>query len=139
MAEKNTKFQTQIKIHFDEADPAGIAFAGHIFKKIHHCYEEFIETIGQKTREFFMGSSLIYPIRHIEVEYFKPLLALKTYQVTIRVKKISESSFRLQFNIKEKDETLSEAYSTHVCCEKQKMKKAVLPKDLKQGLEKYLI
>ena len=139
MTKKNMEFQTQIKIHFDEVDPAGIAFAGHIFNKTHRCYEEFIEAIGQNVREFFTGSSFIYPIRHIEVEYLKPLFALKIYQVVIMVKRISESSFQLQFNIREKGETVSKVHSTHVCCEKEKMKKAALPKNLKQRLEKYLI
>ena len=138
MAKKNREFQTQIKIHFDEVDPAGIVFAGHVFKKIHRCYEEFIETIGQNSQQFFMDSPLIHPIKHIEVEYFKPLLAFKTYQVTIMVKKISKSGFQLQFNIREKDQTFCQIHSIHVCCEKQKMKKTTLPKDLRQGLEKYL-
>ena len=138
MAEKIMEFQTRIKIHFDEADPAGIAFAGHIFNKIHRCYEDFIETLGQDSRNFFMGTDLIYPIRSMEAQYLKPLLALNTYQMTLLVHSLSESGFQLQFDIKEKDQMFCQVRSTHVCCKKQEMKRTTLPEDLRQGLEKYL-
>ncbi len=138
MAKKVMEFQTRIKIHFDEADPAGMVFAGHIFNKIHRCYEEFIEALGQNSQKFFMGTDLIYPIRRMEAEYFKPLSVLNTYQTTIRVCSLSESAFQLQFDIKEKDHIFCQVRSIHVCCEKQKMKKTALPGDLRQKLELYL-
>ena len=139
MAKKTMEFQTRIKTHFDEADPAGIVFTGHIFNKIHRCYEDFIETLGQNRKDFFMGLDLIYPIRSLEAEYFKPLFVLQTYQVITTVSGLSESSFQLRSLIREKNQTLCQIRSTHVCCERQKMKKTTLPKDLRQELKKYLV
>ena len=127
-----------MKIHFDEADPLGIAFAGNIFRKTHHCYEDFIENLGGDHKEFFMGDTFIYPIRHVEVEYFKPLRPLNHYKVGIHVLHLSEFRFQLQFDIGEPEQLHCQVRSTHVCCKKQKMEKSPIPMDLKHQLEKYL-
>ena len=132
-------FETKIKIHFDEADPAGIAFSGGIFTKIHRCYEDFIEALNQDPKEFFLNPKVITPLRHVEVEYFRPLFPLETYDVMIDVLKLSESSFQLQFNIQRDGKTLSSVRSTHVCCLKDNMEKCPIPENLRQNLEKFVI
>lgn len=132
-------FQTQIKIHFDEADPAGIAFSGGIFTKIHRCYEEFVEALGQNPTQFFLNPEIITPIRHIEADYLQPLLPLQKYDVQIGVLKLGESSFQLQFNVSKESKDLCVVRSTHVCCQKSTMKKCSIPKDLKENLEKFAI
>lgn len=123
-----------MKIHFDEADPAGIAFSAQLFTKAHHCFEEFIAGIGEDPKAFFLKPEMIYPIRHMEAEYFKPLLPLETYGVEIVVIKLSESSFQLEFQI----EDHCRLRSTHVCVEKASMTKSSIPASLRQNLEKFV-
>jgi len=125
-----------MKIHFDEADPAGIAFAGNLFTKVHRCLEDFLEKYG--ARSFFLEGPLGYPLRHIEAEYFRPLEALKTYNVEISVKHIGESSFQLQFEVKSPTELSARLISTHVCCQKSDFKKNPLPQGLTDYLKNYL-
>jgi acyl-CoA thioesterase FadM len=132
-------FKTQIKIHFDEADPAGIAFSGHIFTKVHRCYEEFIEELGQNPSHFFLKNEILVPIRHVEIDYLGPLLPFKSYPVVISVLKISTSSFQLQFSIFDGTKLMSKVKSTHVCCDKQSMEKCEIPSLLKESLQKFVI
>ena len=133
-------FNTEIRIHFDEADPAGIAFSGEILTKMHRCYEEFIEALGLDPKEFFLSPKLIYPLRHVEVEYFKPLLPLSTYKVAIGVTKISDSSFQLQYNVQGSNgDRHCQLRSTHVCVDPAPMKKSDLPDPLRESLKKFVI
>ncbi|MEM7647006.1 MAG: thioesterase family protein [Pseudomonadota bacterium] len=131
-------FETQLKIHFDEADPAGIAFSGHLFSKVHRCYEDFVEALNQDPKSFFLSPETIYPLRHYEGEYFKPLRPLEFYDVIIGVLKISESSFQLEYRIQNNREPMATFRSTHVAVNPKTFQKISIPKDLKQNLEKFV-
>lgn len=133
------KFQSQIRIHFDEADPAGIAFFGGIYPKIHRCYEEFLSSMGVDLKEWFLNPEVITPIRHQETEFFAPLLPFEDYQVETHVLRISESSFQLQFEIKQTEKKHCIVKTTHVCCHKKTMEKTRIPEKLVEQLNKYIL
>ncbi len=129
---------TTMKIHFDEADPAGIAFSGGLFTKIHRCFEDFIEAMKIDPNEFFFNRDSIFPLRHNEAEYFKPLLPLKTYSVLISVLRISETSFQMEFKVMDQEVPHAVVRSTHVCCDSQTFTKKPIPDFLRGGLQKHL-
>lgn len=131
-------FKTSTKIHFNEADPAGIAFSGGLFTKAHQCFEDFIAEITGEAESFFLGSEQIFPIRHMEADFFAPLLPLKEYAVSIRVLKLSDSNFQLGFYFGDDQKPNCVVRSVHVCCNKSNFKKAELPKPLKDRLENFL-
>ncbi len=132
-------FKTQMKIHFDEADPAGIAFSGGLFTKIHRCYEDFVQALDQDPKAFFLSPKTLYPLRHFECEYFRPLLPLETYDVAIKVIKISDSSFQLEYQVGLANELCATLRSTHVAVSKKDFQKVAIPSSLKQNLEKFVI
>ncbi len=130
-------FKTTLKIHFDEADPAGIAFSGGLFTKIHRCFEDYIESL-MDPNEFFFNQDSIFPLRHNEAEYLKPLLPLQTYAVEIAVIRLSESSFQMEFKVLDQNEVSAIVRSTHVCCSAETFKKKPIPDFLRAGLQNYL-
>ncbi len=132
-------FKTQMKIHFDEADPAGIAFSGGLFTKIHRCYEDFIEALGEDPQKFFLEPELIYPLRRFEVDYHRPLLPLRTYDVEIGVIEISNSSFQLQYQVLAQGQSMAVFRSVHVAVNKADFQKTKISDSLRQNLEKFEI
>lgn len=92
-------------------------------------------------QKFFMDPDIIYPLRHMEADYFGPLFPLHDYQARVQVLKISDSSFTLQFDIEEptNQKVMCQVRSTHVCCLKEGMRKNSIPDDLRQSLEKFVI
>ena len=130
-------FETTMKIHFDEADPAGIAFSGLLFTKAHRCFEEFVAALEQDPEKFFLNSEIIYPIRHIEVDFWGPLLPLHTYEVKIGVTHLGESSFQLTYDVNSGEKGLATLKSTHVCVEKANFQKRTIPTDLKESLKTF--
>lgn len=132
-------FETHMKIHFDEADPAGIAFSGGLFTKIHRCYEDFIVALGQDPKQFFLTPEVIFPLRHFEAEYFAPLLPLETYPVHIGVQSMGESHFQLVYKVGPKDQPKALFRSVHVTVDKASFTKKPIPDDLKLSLEKFVI
>lgn len=132
-------FKTQMKIHFDEADPAGIAFSGGLFTKIHRCYEDFVVALDQDPNAFFLNPEVIYPLRHFEGEYLQPLLPLQTYEVFVSVLKISESSFQLEYKVGSYEKPKACFRSTHVAVNRKEFQKISIPDSLKRNLEKFVI
>jgi acyl-CoA thioesterase FadM len=137
VAEQGMAFETQMKIHFDEADPAGIAFSGGLFSKIHRCYEGFVEALGQDPEAFFLSPEIIYPLRHFEGEYFHPLLPLRHYPVQIRVLKCSISSFQLEYSVGPAEKRAAIFRSTHVAVDPKTFQKTAIPDSIKQNLQKF--
>ncbi len=131
-------YQCQFQVHFDDADPAGIAFFGNIFKKIHQCYEEFLNAMGVDLKQWFLNPEVIAPIRHSEAEYFKTLFPFETYSVDIKVLSLSESTFRLEFTVHQDGDKNSVVRTTHVCCSPKNFQKVLIPEKLKMELEKFL-
>lgn len=129
---------TTFQVHFDEADPAGIAFSGGLFTKIHRCFESFINAIGLKPADYFLSRETIYPLRHNEAEYFKPLMPFVSYQVIMDVIKLSESSFQMEFTVNSEAGTHAKVRSTHVCCDGSSLQKKPIPSALREGLQKHL-
>lgn len=128
-----------MKIHFNDADPAGVAFSGRLFSKIHQCYEEFVAALDQDPQAFFLNPTVLFPLRHFEGEFLAPLLPLRTYEVQVGVIKISSTSFQLQYMVLEDGKAKALFRSRHVAVDKKQFTKAELPQCLKSNLEKFVI
>lgn len=90
-------FKTSVRIHFREADPAGILFFGNILGLTHDVFEQFIEAAGFKYSDWFERQDIIVPIRHSEVDFLAPFKPGYSYDVTASVVKISDSSFQVKY------------------------------------------
>ena len=132
-------FQTQFRVHFDETDPAGIAFFAVIYSKIHRAYEAFLESMDVSLNSWFLHPEIIAPIRHIETDFYHPMVPFKDYLIQVEVSGISESTFQLQFHVKDQDTILATVKTVHTCCDKIKMTKEAIPPQLKSKLQNHLI
>ena len=127
-----------MKIHFDDTDAAGICFFGNVFKKVHIAYEEFIAHLGVDPQEWFLSKEQIVPIRHIESDILKPLFAFEDYEIEVSVKKISEHSFRLCYEIFQDSKLCGSTVMTHIFCSADGKQKLPIPEAFKDKLLPYL-
>ena len=132
-------FQETIKIHFNDADPAGICFFGTVFEKVHQVYEGFLQALDVDTKTWFLNPKIIIPIRHTEANFLRPLYALEEYEVQVNPIHISDSSFRLMFVIGRNGENHCNVITTHTCFDPVKKEKRMLPDPLKEQLQKRII
>ncbi|MCB0378385.1 MAG: thioesterase family protein [Bdellovibrionales bacterium] len=130
-------FRSQFRVHFEEADPAGIAFFGVVYNKVHHAYEDFLASMGIDLTAWFLNPEVITPIRGLTTNFTRPLLPLETYDIQVVVPSISEHSFQLRFTIEQEGQEHCQVTTTHVCVEKSKMKKITIPETLRLQLEKH--
>jgi len=138
VGQKAMAFRKEIKIHFNDADPAGICFFATVFTKVHQVFESFIEEHLESSKDWFLNSEVVAPIRQTEADFLKPLRALESYEVEVTPISVSESTFRLQFEVLKGSTTHCKVITTHTCIHTKKMEKAPLPKPLSQALSALL-
>ena len=86
-------FRTAARISFDEADPAGILFYGHVFSLAHRAFEEMLADAGIPWPEWFASATWTIPITHADAIYHAPLPAGRTADITVGIAEMRESGF----------------------------------------------
>lgn len=114
---------------------AGIAYFNQAFNIFHDQYEEFVQAqIGPK-KDWFANPEWIVPIRHIESDYLKPLLAFESYELTIRVANVGDTSFRLETVIQKGAVEHCKIQSTHVFIDGKTFKPRPIPTEILKKLQ----
>lgn len=109
---------------------AGICYFNQAFNIFHDQYEEFVQSqIGPKM-EWFNNPEWVVPIRHIESEYLKPLMAFETYDVTITLGETRSTSFKLETVIEKNGAAHCKITSSHVFVDKKTFKPRPIPENL---------
>lgn len=134
---QDTMFNTECKVNFFDADPAGIIFYASLFKFSHAAYEELLKSLKTE-RDYFFDSELVLPIVHAEADYLKPIKAGDILNVNVHVSRLLKSSFELTYTFELPDRSIAaKAKTVHVAVSKNSFTKAYLPEDLYSGLSKH--
>lgn len=124
-------------VPFDEADGEGIVFFGNYFRLAHRALEQYLPRLGIEWREWFASKEFGVPLRHAEVDYFKPLRPGDQFAVHISVAEIGESSVHFAYEFKSVDggEMIARLKTSHVFVSRPQMKKLAVPEELRAKLE----
>lgn len=126
------------RIRFQDADPAGIVFFGHVLGFCHEAYEELTRSEGLPIERLLAGG-LGYPLRHAEVDFLAPMRIGMLVRIHVVVGKLSERSFRIEYVVKEEAGLeLAKASTAHVAVDRAQMRPVALPADLRAALQRHL-
>lgn len=133
MVYKTTQF-----ISFRYADPARIMFYGNILDLTHDLFEEFIQKAGLTWKEWFEPKDWSCPIRHVSVDYLAPFLPGETYEVSIGLAKLGETSFTMKYLYSKAGSPHAKVSMVHTFTHRQKFEKMPIPPSCRKVLEPYL-
>lgn len=106
---------------------AGIGYFNEVFNVFHDGYEEWAQAVCGSKKEWFANPEWAVPIKKIESEYFRPLIAFENYTLKISVASVGTSSFNLKSEISIEGQICCEILSTHVFMSKQNFKSLPIP------------
>ena len=139
-------YERSLKIHFRDADPAGIMYFANLFSFAHDTFESFIVDAGIPWNQWFQDNKHLVPIRHAECDYLSPFFPGKTYQVLTQVESISDSTFRMRYTFFEPDSAKSREKKIHAVVkiahtfvDPKSKKKSNIPKEFRAKITPYLI
>jgi acyl-CoA thioesterase FadM len=130
-------FETQKKILFREADPAGIMFFGQIFAFSHDAFEEFLPAAGFTWKEWFHRKDLFIPIRHTEADFKAPFVPGETYSISVTVAKLSENSFQMKYVFSKDQRVHALVRMVHAFVDPKTKLKTAAPEDITRRLIPY--
>jgi YbgC/YbaW family acyl-CoA thioester hydrolase len=131
-------FEHQRRIRFQDADPAGIVFFGHVLTFCHEAYEELLRAEGLPL-ESLLASGAGYPLRHAEVDFTAPMRVGMLVRVAVAVSKLGERSFHLAFTLRdEAGVALATAATVHICVERAAMRAVPLPDAVRAALARHV-
>jgi acyl-CoA thioester hydrolase/1,4-dihydroxy-2-naphthoyl-CoA hydrolase len=131
------KFQKKVRVPFSRVDAAGIVFFAHYFTVAHDAYEEFLRELGYPWEVWFENGSWLAPLRHVECDYFKPLVGGKEYTLEISVAKIGNTSYEMRYVYLDGTEPQAETRHVHAFMDRNTKKKMPIPDDIRGKLEKF--
>ena len=125
-------------IKFHEVDAAGIIFFANVYKIAHDAYQNFLFSLDLD-ENYFESKHYAIPLVHSSADYLKPIKFNDTVTIEVKVVKLGESSFELNYNfLNEKNEITVQVETVHVMIEKENFKKTNIPEKLKKNLAKFL-
>lgn len=132
-------FLYERRIRFQDTDPAGIVFFGHVLGFCHEAYEELLRAEGLPLERLLADGKIGYPLRHAEVDFLSPMRIGMMVKFEVAVGKIGGSSFRVEFKLRDQAGLeLANAATVHVTVDRAAMKSAPLPADLRALLQRHL-
>lgn len=88
-------FVHRTRIAFHQADPAGVLFFGRYAELWQSAYEAFIADLGIPYDDWFSQRARSTPIRRVEVDHLRPILAGEAVEVRVGVARLGRTSFTL--------------------------------------------
>jgi YbgC/YbaW family acyl-CoA thioester hydrolase len=127
-------FKINYKINFAETDPGGILFFAEFLKIAHISYERFFENL-QLDRNYFLDEEFVLPIVHTEADYLSPVKFGDELICELTVGKIGETSFELNYILKNNGTIAAKISTKHVVVLKKKFQKTQIPSQLRNRLK----
>lgn len=113
----------------------GILYFNEIHNLFHDCYEDFVEKHLLPRSQWFRHPEWAVPIKKIESEFLKPLMAFENYQVKMDVARIGTSSFTLTTQFTKDEDVFATVTSTHVFIDPKKQSAISIPPEIKDQLK----
>lgn len=95
-----TVFEVDLRVHFHQADPAGVLFFGRAAELLNTAYELLVEAHGLSWPEHFGPGAHATPIVRLETDYHRPIRAGETVRAQVRAERIGNRSFTLRYQLR---------------------------------------
>lgn len=123
-------FENPFTVRFRQADMAGIVYFNEPLNIFHDTYEQWVTDRIGTPQNWFGNPEWAVPIKKIETEYMRPLLAFESYTAHLSVTAVGNSSFSLKTEIKKGTDLCVSVMSTHVFMSKKTFKAIPIPEEI---------
>ena len=105
----------EYRVYYEDTDAGGIMYHGRYINWCERARAEFLRDIGLQSSTIFEVTGVIFVVRHMEADYFKPARLDQLLRVESSLKELKNSSFILNQSIFCQDSVLFSMTVTIVC------------------------
>jgi acyl-CoA thioester hydrolase/1,4-dihydroxy-2-naphthoyl-CoA hydrolase len=112
-------------------------YFANIFDHAHDIFEDFILNTGFTWQEWFARTDFGIPFRHVESEFLAPMLPGESYDVSVVIPKLGESSFQTEYTFYRNTQVYAKVRMTHVFVDLKTQTKVSIPENVRLKLQKF--
>lgn len=129
-------FVHPVRIYYQDTDAGGVVYHASYLNFLERARYEWLRELGFTVDTMIRSHKMIFLIRSLGIEYFKPALLDDLLDVTVQVVDIGRSRITLQQQILREQGTLASATVHAVCVGAETLKPVSIPASLRQKIEK---
>lgn len=129
-------WQKDFLVGFDECDSAGVVFYGNYARLSHRLIEQYLIDLGLRWKDWFQSPEWLVPIRHLEVDYQRPLHVGVNARGQVMIEKLGDTSVKFLTRFMDAEgRVAAEVRSVHVFVNPETMDKRAIPDIIKKYLK----
>jgi len=129
-------FVYPVRIYYQDTDAGGVVYHASYLNFLERARYEWLRGLGFTVDTMIRSHKMIFLIRSLGIEYFKPALLDDLLDITVQVVDIGRSRITLQQQILREQGTLASATVHAVCVGAETLKPVSIPASLRQKIEK---
>ncbi len=90
------------KVYFKDTDAGGVVYYANYLKFLEMARTDFLDQCGISSK-FFYDKKIFFAVKKVEANYIKPIFYGDIIQCKIKVEEIKNASFKLKYEIFNKD------------------------------------
>src|SRR3989338_3485914 len=135
MSKRDHVFSLPVRVYFQDTDAGGVVYHASFLNCRGRARREWLRTHGYSNAGLMKEFGVVFVVRSLKLDYFKPALLDDLLNVTAQIKEIGRSRLNLLQSVLRGDELLTEAEVHLVCVSLQGFKPVSVPEVLRQRLK----
>ena len=127
-------FALPVRVYFQDTDAGGVVYHASYVNFMERARTEWLRTHGYSNAGLMKEFGVVFVVRSLKLDYFKPALLDDLLEVTAQIKEIGRSRLNLLQSVRRGDELLTEAEVHLVCVSLQGFKPVSVPEALRGRL-----
>lgn len=132
------KHSIPIQIYYEDTDAGGVVYYGNYLKFAERGRTEMLRALGFENKKLQDDKGLMFVVRHVDIDYLKPGFLDDALTMHTSITTLKNSSFVMRQTVCRGDDVICDMKVTLVCVEKESVKPAKVPEDIRKGFEQYL-
>ena len=124
---KHKVFSLPVRVYFQDTDAGGVVYHASYVNFMERARTEWLRTFGYSNAGLMKAFSVVFVVRSLKLDYFKPALLDDLLDITAQIKDIGRSRVTLLQTVTRGDELLTEGEVHLVCVKLDTFKPTAVP------------
>jgi acyl-CoA thioester hydrolase len=132
----NDIFSYPVRVYYQDTDTGGVVYHATYLNFMERARYEWLREMGFPVNSLIQEHKIIFMVRSLSIEYFKPAVLDDQLHVTVQVTEVGRSRITLFQQVLRDHVMLVSAVIHAVCVSVNNLRPARLPAPLRQKIEK---
>lgn len=129
-------FSYPVRVYYQDTDTGGVVYHATYLDFMERARYEWLRELGFEVDAMIRSHQMIFLVRSLNIEYFKPALLDDLLQITVQASEIGRSRITLQQQVFRGGSLLVNATIHVVCVGTETLKPISVPLPLRQKIDK---